>query len=1211
MENENRIPDAAKDLEQELDSVRHYQQNIWLGEGLGLFLVVVIPALGLAMLMDNLVHLNFLMRLGLLLALFTASFWLIRRALRPLFRPLTLEQVALKVERCYPELENRLINSLLLSRDGNEASKELIQSVVEEGKSEAEKLDLRSSIPKRRMKVSLTTGVLALAMMIVYFFVAPEYFQNALARVILPFAAPEPITRTRIIKVTPEDQNVLSGDDLQIEVELGGWLPESTQIVYEPEEDEIQVQMMDKGSDATHFSYQLKELSRSFAYRILAGDARSEKFKVTVNARPVISEMNVNIDPPKYAGLETRFQKSSTIKALPGSLVSIRGVCSKPIARATLTLLDAEPQEMTIVGEERTVVTGSFEVKKNGTYRISLVDASRFESRQVDHEIEAIVDDPPEIRISNPPANITVKPDESLPFQCLVTDYYGVREVEILRVIKDLNGNTTEESLRKWATEERTVKSFPLNYRLPVADLKIRCGESGILQVVARDWNDVTGPGVAKSAPITVRVMLPETAREEREKGMKEASAELSEIIRKQRENLAMGRELRSDAVQSPDNFRAANPALNASIQLQEDVRALSGKLLEKADEKLPIRPVIQLLFENEMIQAVRQLQGVPNSENPSAALKTAVETERVILSKLTGRKDQLEQALDVTALRDIFASLDALIRDQKKLRDDTNGAVAGGATGPNEPLADRQDQLAERLTFFKEELTGHAGAVGQTDADTGERFRKAVAMLDERSVRPNMLRVASKLAQGELEPSLPVQDQIITDLKAVSAFLREPLVAAAAKKLEELKDLAKKGKEKAEKLAELQGAVKEISEELERSKDLTEGKTEKLNMTAEELKEIRQNMQDVVEQMAKDLHMFPEIPACNEIMEKNREVFEDIEQAKGSENAPVEEIAVDRDEGLLEALKKVKERFADMEMWLMDKPDNIKWKQEGWDTEEITKIPLVDLPEELEDLVGDLVDQAEEQNEESNDSASNAMVADAPMGWDVADGPISSFGAKGKSGNERPNTNEMTGRSGAGREGASNGEIVGKVAKDLEGTPTKARRTRDPFAKGNIEEENPNSAAKATGGGKQSGIGGEGGLTGAAPPRDQLHMRDLARRQQDMKRNAESLYTKASLLYLPTGEMDEALLLMQKAEEQAKLGDMQGFSETQRRIVHALRNTQKGLDGEETVALDPRLKLPKHIKEEMVDTGDEPIPPEFEKLVSDYYKAIATGAVK
>lgn len=1211
MEATDRLHVAAKELEQELDSVRHYQQSVWLGEGFGLFLMVVIPALGLAMLLDNLVHLHFLVRLGLLIILFTCGSWLIRRTLGPLFRPLSLEQIALKIEKRYPELENRLINSLLLSRDGSEASRELVESVIEEGKSEVRKIDVKTSIPKRRMKVSLATGTAALSLMIVYFFVAPEYFQNALARVILPFAAPEPITRTRIIKIIPEDHKVLSGDDLRIEVELGGWLPESSKIVYRPEDDEDQVLVMDPGDDSTHFTHKVSEVSRSFTYRVLAGDARSEWFKVLVQARPVIAEMNVNIDPPEYTGLETRHQKSSTIKALPGSLVSIRAVCSKPIARAAIALSDEEPQDLEVVGEDRKVIAGSFEVKRNTTYRIELVDASRFENRHVDHQVEAIIDEPPEIRISNPPANITVKPDESLPFQCLVTDYYGVREVEIVRIIRDVNGNTTEASLRKWATEEKTVKSFPLNYKLPVSDLKIRCGESGMLQVVARDWNDISGPGIARSGSITVRVMLPQMAREERQKAMQEASAELSEIIRKQRENLAMGRELRSDAVQSPDTFHSAVPALNASVHLQEKIRELSGKLLEAADQKLPIRQVLQLLFENEMILAVRQLQAVGKSDNPSAAVKAALDTERIILSRLTGRKDQLQQALDVTALRDIFATLDALIRDQKKVRVETNEAFAGGAAGPNEPLADREDQLSERLTFFKEELADHAEAIFQTDPDTGARFQKATRMLDEKSIRANMLRVASKLAKGELEPSLPVQDQIIADLQAISAFLREPLIAAASKKLDQLKELAKKGREKAEKLADLQGAVKEISEELEKSRDLTEGETDKLNMSKEELKEIRQNMQDVVEQMAKDLHMFPEIPACNEVADKSREVFEDIEQAKGSENAPASEIAVDRDEGLLEALKKVEERFADMEMWLMDKPDTTKWKQEGWDTEEIEKIPLVDLPEELEDLVGDLVDQAEEMDEEAQDSASNAMAADMPMGWDVADGPISTFGAKGKSGNERPNENEMTGRSGAGREGASNGEIVGKVAKDLEGTPTKARRTHDPFAKGNIEEENPNSLAKATGGGKQSGIGGEGGLTGSAPPRNQLHMRNMPRRQQDLKRKTESLYTKASLLYLPTGELDEATLLMQKAERQARLGDLQGFSETQRRIVHALRNTQRGLAGQETLTLDPRLKMPKHIKEEMVDVGDEPIPPEYEKLVSDYYKAIASGALK
>jgi hypothetical protein len=341
------------------------------------------------------------------------------------------------------------------------------------------------------------------------------------------------------------------------------------------------------------------------------------------------------------------------------------------------------------------------------------------------------------------------------------------------------------------------------------------------------------------------------------------------------------------------------------------------------------------------------------------------------------------------------------------------------------------------------------------------------------------------------------------------------------------------------------------------------------------------------------------------------REVFEDVTQAPGSEKTPAEEIAVDRDEGMLAGLDKVKERIADMEMWLMDKPDNIKWKQEAWDKNEMPNIPLVDLPQELEDLVGDLVDKEEEVDEQAQDAASNAATADAPMGWDVADGPISNWSAKGKSGNEKPNANEMAGRSGSGREGNANGELVEGKAKDLEGRETKERRTHDPFGEGNIEEENPESKAKATGGGKQSGIGGEGGLQGSAPPRHQMGMRDLERRQQEVRRNTESVYSKATLMYLPTGELDEAIVLMQKAERQARAGDLAGFAETQRRIVHALQNTRRVAGGQGAVALDPRHRLPTDLRDEMLNAKEEPIPPEFERLVSEYYKAIAAGAVK
>ncbi|NQT20216.1 MAG: hypothetical protein HQ592_10970, partial [Planctomycetes bacterium] len=329
-----------------------------------------------------------------------------------------------------------------------------------------------------------------------------------------------------------------------------------------------------------------------------------------------------------------------------------------------------------------------------------------------------------------------------------------------------------------------------------------------------------------------------------------------------------------------------------------------------------------------------------------------------------------------------------------------------------------------------------------------------------------------------------------------------------------------------------------------------------------------------------------------------------------GSEDAEAVEVAVERGEtegqkAAKDSMEDMVERIADMEMWLSDAPDNIKWKQESLDVDEIPDIPLVDLPEELEDLVGDLLDQ-EQDIGDKEDSASNLGSHDMPAGWDVADGPMPNFGAKGKSGNTKPNDMEQMGRSGGGRQGKSSGEMVEEFAKDLEGADVEVRRTNGPMQKGEVEEENPNSEAKATGGGKQSGQGGEGGLTGSSAPQNELGMRELERQQMDLRRNTEKLYSQAIMMYLPTGELDNALLLMQQAQKAAAEGDRFGFTSLQRRIVRALDNTQRELRGEAKVALDPSMKLPADMLEEVSDARDEEIPKEFETLVSEYYKAIA-----
>ncbi len=107
------------------------------------------------------------------------------------------------------------------------------------------------------------------------------------------------------------------------------------------------------------------------------------------------------------------------------------------------------------------------------------------------------------------------------------------------------------------------------------------------------------------------------------------------------------------------------------------------------------------------------------------------------------------------------------------------------------------------------------------------------------------------------------------------------------------------------------------------------------------------------------------------------------------------------------------------LEKWLPDTPDREKWSQEESLTDKDKEAPMAELPGELEDLVGDLMEKEEDLFDEMEDVSSSAADSlDKGAGWDAMDGPISNMSAKGVTGNRLPNTSEIGGRSGEGRQG-------------------------------------------------------------------------------------------------------------------------------------------------------------------------------------------------
>ena len=136
----------------------------------------------------------------------------------------------------------------------------------------------------------------------------------------------------------------------------------------------------------------------------------------------------------------------------------------------------------------------------------------------------------------------------------------------------------------------------------------------------------------------------------------------------------------------------------------------------------------------------------------------------------------------------------------------------------------------------------------------------------------------------------------------------------------------------------------------------------------------------------------------------------------------------------------------------------------------------MAELPGELEDLVGELMEEEEDLFDEMEDAGSSwADSLDKGAGWDAADGPISNMSAKGVTGNRLPNTSEIGGRSGEGRQGKASGEFVGDTAVRKGGRKTPSRLAPDPFVKGQVKDISKDPVGGATGGGKESGVGGEG----------------------------------------------------------------------------------------------------------------------------------------
>jgi hypothetical protein len=1027
------------------------------------------------------------------------------------------------------------------------------------------------------------------------FFLHPEEFRQRLGRVLMPAREIAPITNTRVIDVSPGNRLVARGSVLPMQVTLAGEAPNEVWLVVSPGDGRVDRHAAQRigGTMVWTVAYKWLEDGR---YYFEAGDARSFERTVKVQVPAKVVARQLTVVPPPYTKLPSvRIAEGTPWPAIPaGSEVTLDWTFDRGVKE--LSIDHDTAKATTAANPELWQLTGRLTTLRAWLARWT--DVSGLSDRgRVFFNIRT--DEAPRVRLIQPTGEeeVLLTRDAALHLTFEAGDDYGLAEVAVFR------GTPAKPDARLIQSWKPGVPSFKQTVDIPLSRWIARNESEAWFCVLARDANNITGPGRTLSRLLVVRIVTPDELRRITENRQAEMLGSLDDLLRLQQTNLAATRTLLRDTVTTDSGDVATLVERQARIET-----AASQLVASTPAGSAAWRDALGSLVAREMPQAVLALRDALATKDAKrrATLAQAEALEAAILARLQGLPADLRDEAGGAAVRDLIGRVEALFNRQKALL----GRALKAVTSEGAAIAADQDALADESRVVRQALADGSQNASLGDAAFRKVLDKAAALMGESKIYEQMILSAEQLEGEHFPAAATLCKNLLVDLARVLELLNSSQRGRAGDLADSLKEAAGDIRDKLDALVEQQRAVLEKSKELA-AKD--EFRPEDVAV-AKELAAQKDALAKLIEQMLIDAHAFPDLKPMNELREELTKIYEDViqqdaEQAAAGELKP-SEIAVQKEEGLLEALEKAAATAADMEMWLPDKNETTKWLMENFDLTEMPEIPNLPLPDSFTDLVGDLLKKQEGLEEQVRDAASNNAFAVNPAnGWEVADGPMPGFNAQGKSGNTPPNKNEQTGRSSGGREGMSSGEMVNQRADRLEGSSTDARRTNDPMQQGQVVDDGPPADAKATGGGKAGGASQRAGMTGEAPLRavnspDQMLNNALAAEQALLAQQTAKSYATARLFYLRTGPLPEVVRLMDESRAALQSGRLADYQALHRRMVASLRKLADGPTTGEVKSLGGTGG--RFVGDKRLPGGaDVAVPAGFQQPVDDYFRTL------
>ncbi len=538
-------------IQRQLGRTSLYVRLVDLAGRLAFWAVGVLAFFILAALIDHVIGLRIVGRVVALLLLTGGSAWYLVAVIWPLLvRGINPTYAARTIEDATPSLKNSLINFLLLRQDRSQIKEIVFEAVERKAASDIASVPVESTVDRTALIRAGYVLCGAMALLAAYKILSPKDPFQTVARVLAPWAEIARPSRVQIEDVQPGDaevyhgttqtvsaivQGVRDGDPVTLLVSTadGQTVDQPVEMSLAPGGLRYQCVLpprdagpadLPAGGSAAPFAGLSPGLQQDLTYRIVAGDAESLAYKLTVVAAPTIIVERLEYEFPPYTKKPAeKVERRGDIRALEGTKVTIRAVANQPIKSAWIEF-DPNPEgapQLVPLATEGTRAWGTITLELqrdrqtpwHKTYQVRFRNAKAQRSEQpILHKLEVIPDLSPEVQILQP-QRIRVEVPEN-----------GTQTIEVRAIDPDFSlsavrlegtaGNKPPLKVDLLPAGASELPQITVPYVFRPSDHKLAAGDELKYVAVAEDnrVNALTGapdPNTARTKEYTLVVVEP------------------------------------------------------------------------------------------------------------------------------------------------------------------------------------------------------------------------------------------------------------------------------------------------------------------------------------------------------------------------------------------------------------------------------------------------------------------------------------------------------------------------------------------------------------------------------------------------------------------------------------------------------------------------------------------------------------------------------